>query len=112
MVLASAYSIPVIEDTAQAIGAEYPSGDTIKKAGSMGYTGGFSFFPSKNLGCMGEDDGMVTTNDEALGATLRVLRVQGGKPKYYHKIIGGNFRLDPVQAAIIMVKYPFLNQWH
>ena len=109
--LGSVLSIPVIEDAAQAIGAEYPYGDKIKKAGSMGHTGCFSFFPSKNLGCMG-DGGMVTTNDDALAATLRILRVHGGKPKYYHKIVGGNFRLDPMQAAIIMVKHPFLNQWH
>ncbi len=109
--LAQTRSIPVVEDAAQAIGVEYPFGDTIKKAGSMGHMGCFSFFPSKNLGCMG-DGGMVTTNDESLGDKLRILRVHGGKPKYYHSMVGGNFRLDPMQAAIIMVKYPFLNQWH
>lgn len=109
--LGTAYSIPIIEDAAQAIGAEYPVNDNIKKVGSIGYMGCFSFFPSKNLGCMG-DGGMISTNDDVLADRLRVLRVHGGKPKYYHKIIGGNFRLDPMQAAIIMVKFPFLNQWH
>lgn len=109
--IASEYSIPVIEDAAQAIGAEYPFTDEIKKAGSMGYTGCFSFFPSKNLGCMG-DGGIVTTNDEDTAEHIKILRVHGGKPKYYHKVIGGNFRFDPMQAAIIKVKLPFLNKWH
>ncbi|MFX1452385.1 MAG: DegT/DnrJ/EryC1/StrS family aminotransferase, partial [Promethearchaeota archaeon] len=109
--IASKFHIPIIEDAAQAIGAEFPMGDEIKKAGSMGIMGCFSFFPSKNLGCMG-DGGMVVTNDESLSEKLRILRVHGGNPKYFHKIIGGNFRLDPIQAAILIIKYPFLNQWH
>lgn len=111
LTIASQYSVPVIEDAAQAIGAEYPMPDGIKKAGTMGLMGCFSFFPSKNLGCMG-DGGMVVTNNDAVADKLRILRVHGGKPKYYHKIIGGNFRLDPLQAAILLVKLPYLNQWH
>ncbi|MEW5804107.1 MAG: DegT/DnrJ/EryC1/StrS family aminotransferase [bacterium] len=110
--VAAKYNVPVIEDAAQAIGAEYPMPDgTVRKAGTMAAMGCFSFFPSKNLGCMG-DGGMVVTQDDALADKLRILRVHGGKPKYYHKIIGGNFRLDPMQAAILLVKLPYLNQWH
>ncbi|MGA1867449.1 MAG: DegT/DnrJ/EryC1/StrS family aminotransferase [bacterium] len=109
--IAAAHSSFIVEDAAQAIGAEYPMPTGIKKAGSIGDMGCFSFFPSKNLGCMG-DGGMVVTDNETLGEKLRVLRVHGGKPKYYHKLIGGNFRLDPMQAAIISIKYPHLNSWH
>ncbi|MGA1826064.1 MAG: DegT/DnrJ/EryC1/StrS family aminotransferase [bacterium] len=109
--IAEAHSAYIIEDAAQAIGAECPMSNGIKKAGSIGHIGCFSFFPSKNLGCMG-DAGMVVTNDQALGEKLRILRVHGGEPKYYHKIIGGNFRLDPMQAAIIKIKQPYLNKWH
>lgn len=108
--IASSFNIPVIEDAAQALGAEYYL-DGVKKAGTMGDMGCFSFFPSKNLGCMG-DGGMVVTNNDNLAEKLSILRVHGGKPKYYHKIVGGNFRLDSIQAAILLVKLPFLNQWH
>ncbi|MCI5224089.1 MAG: DegT/DnrJ/EryC1/StrS family aminotransferase, partial [Candidatus Electrothrix sp. AR4] len=116
--LADQYGIPVIEDAAQAIGAEYPfidqeqgSGVTWKKAGAMGLTGCFSFFPSKNLGCIG-DGGMITTCDTDFADTLRCYRNHGAKPKYYHSRIGGNFRLDPIQAAVLSVKLPYLEQWH
>jgi len=105
--LASRYQLAVIEDAAQAIGAEYKDG---RRAGSMGTMGCLSFFPSKNLGALG-DGGMVVTNDEALADRLRILRVQGGKPKYYHKILGGNFRLDTIQAAVLNVKLPYLDRW-
>lgn len=105
--VASRHGLTVVEDAAQAIGAEYGDG---RRAGSMGTVGCFSFFPSKNLGGLG-DGGMVVTNDEKLAERLRVLRVQGGKPKYYHRIIGGNFRLDTLQAAVLNVKLPYLDRW-
>lgn len=99
--------IPVIEDGAQAIGAFDSKG---RKAGTIGDIGCFSFFPSKNLGCFG-DGGMVVTSDEKLAETLRIIRVHGSKPKYYHKIVGGNFRLDAIQAAVLRVKLKYLPAW-
>ncbi|WPD24189.1 MAG: DegT/DnrJ/EryC1/StrS family aminotransferase [Candidatus Electrothrix scaldis] len=118
MSLARQYEIPVIEDAAQAIGAEYPlvdadgDGEVVwKKAGSMGLAGCFSFFPSKNLGGIG-DGGMITTCDTDFAETLRCYRNHGAKPKYYHSKIGGNFRLDPIQAAVLSVKLPRLEEWH
>jgi dTDP-4-amino-4,6-dideoxygalactose transaminase len=99
--------IAVIEDAAQAIGAFDEKG---RNAGTMGQIGCFSFFPSKNLGAFG-DGGMVLTNNEALADMLRVLRVHGSKPKYYHRIVGGNFRLDALQAAILRVKLKYLPAW-
>jgi dTDP-4-amino-4,6-dideoxygalactose transaminase len=101
----------VIEDAAQAIGSEYAFKDgSVKRAGSMGQYGCFSFFPSKNLGAFG-DGGMVTTNDQELYERLKVMRAHGSKPKYYHALVGGNFRLDAVQAAVLNVKLKYLDQW-
>lgn len=111
MEIAQQYNIPVIEDAAQAIGATYPTGNKTLKVGSMGSLACFSFFPSKNLGCFG-DGGIVTTSDQMLYEKLLILRNHGSKPKYYHKIIGGNFRLDAIQAAVLLVKLTQLEEWH
>ena len=109
--IADAHSIPVIEDAAQSIGAHYPSKAGTMKAGSMGTFGCFSFFPSKNLGGIG-DGGMVVTNDLELAKKVQYLRNHGSNPKYYHAMIGGNFRLDTIQAAALLVKLPHLDTWH
>jgi dTDP-4-amino-4,6-dideoxygalactose transaminase len=101
-----ARNIPVIEDAAQAVGAEYDG----RRAGSMSVIGCFSFFPSKNLGAFG-DAGAVTTNDDALAEKLLDYRVHGMRPKYYHRYVGGNFRIDALQAAILHVKLPHLDRW-
>lgn len=111
MQIADSRGIAVIEDAAQAIGAGYPSSAGLKKAGSMGTFGCYSFFPSKNLGGIG-DGGMVVTGDAALAEKVRLLRNHGAYPKYYHALIGGNFRLDTVQAAVLLVKLPYLEGWH
>ena len=104
--VSSKYGLPVIEDAAQSIGAQYKH----KKAGSMAEFGVFSFFPSKNLGGAG-DGGMVITRESALYEKLKVLRVHGARSKYYHKIVGGNFRLDSLQAAVLLVKLKYLDSW-
>jgi dTDP-4-amino-4,6-dideoxygalactose transaminase len=101
------YALRVIEDAAQAIGAEDADH---KRAGSFGDIGCLSFFPTKNLGAFG-DAGMCVTNDGALAERLQVLRVHGGKPKYYHALIGGNFRLDELQAVVLSVKLKRLDEW-
>jgi dTDP-4-amino-4,6-dideoxygalactose transaminase len=106
MEIAGRHGLYVIEDAAQAITATYKG----RKAGSIGTIGCFSFFPSKNLGGAG-DGGMVVTNDDALYRRMLLLRNHGAKPKYFHKYVGGNFRLDPVQAAILLVKLPHLDCW-
>lgn len=98
--------LPVVEDAAQAIGADEASG----RAGAMGAIGCFSFYPSKNLGAAG-DAGMITTNDDVLAEKLRILRVHGGEQRYYHRVIGLNSRLDALQAAILRVKLPHLDSW-
>ena len=100
------YNLVVIEDAAQAIGAEYKG----TRAGSIGDMGCFSFFPSKNLGAFG-DAGMVTTNSEKFDYKLRILRGHGSDPKYYHKLVGGNFRIDAIQAAVISIKLKYLDIW-
>jgi dTDP-4-amino-4,6-dideoxygalactose transaminase len=112
LALARRYELTVIEDAAQAIGADYPSvaGRETRRTASMGEFGCFSFFPTKNLGGFG-DGGMVTTSDEALADRLRILRVHGAKPKYYHRVVGGNFRLDALQAAVLLVKLNYLESW-
>jgi dTDP-4-amino-4,6-dideoxygalactose transaminase len=107
MDVARQHKLSVIEDAAQAIGSEYCNG---QRACSMGTIGCLSFFPSKNLGCLG-DGGMVVTSDSELAERIRVLRVHGSKPKYYHKLIGGNFRLDTIQAAVLNVKLNYLDGW-
>jgi len=105
--IARAYGLRIIEDAAQAIGTEYSNGTRV---GSIGDIGCFSFFPSKNLGAFG-DAGLCTTNDPDLAEHMRVLRVHGGKPKYFHAFIGGNFRIDELQAAILRVKLKHLDAW-
>lgn len=109
--IAQEHNLQVIEDAAQAIGSEYEFSDgSVKRAGSMGDYGCFSFFPSKNLGAFG-DGGMVTTPSEEISNRLKLMRVHGAMPKYFHKIVGGNFRLDALQAAILIVKLKHLDQW-
>jgi dTDP-4-amino-4,6-dideoxygalactose transaminase len=98
--------IPVIEDAAQAIGATYRS----RPVGGIGTFGCFSFFPSKNLGAFG-DAGLLTANDDALAERARLLRTHGMKPKYYHHLVGANFRMDALQAAVLRVKAPHLAAW-
>ncbi len=107
MAIAKKHNLFVVEDGAQAIGVEYKDG---RQVGTIGTIGCFSFFPSKNLGGFG-DGGVVTTMDEQLAEKLKIMRVHGGHPKYYHKMIGGNFRLDALQAAVLSVKLPHLNDW-
>jgi len=105
--IADEYGLKIIEDAAQAIGADTGDG---RRAGSIGDIGCLSFFPTKNLGAFG-DAGMCTTQDPALAEHMRVLRVHGGKPKYHHAFIGGNFRLDEIQAAVLQVKLRYLDGW-
>lgn len=106
MEIAGRHNLFVIEDAAQAIGSEYKG----RRAGSIGHLGCFSFFPSKNLGGFG-DGGMVTTNDADLAARVKMLRTHGYSKKYYNKEVGGNFRLDALQAAVLRVKLKYLDQW-
>ncbi len=106
MEIAERHGLYVIEDAAQAIGAEYKG----HRAGSIGHLGCFSFFPSKNLGGIG-DGGMVVSNDPELADRVRLLRNHGYRPKYYNKVVGGNFRLDAIQAAVLRVKLRHLDAW-
>ena len=101
------HDIPVVEDAAQVLGARDGAG---RGAGTSGVFGCFSFFPSKNLGAYG-DGGLVVTSDPELAERVRVLRVHGSKPKYYHHLVGGNFRLDALQAAVLRAKLPHLDDW-
>jgi len=122
MQIAEEYDLYVIEDAAQAIGAEYsrshiaddrprtPDAGLTCKAGTIGHLGCFSFYPTKNLGAYG-DGGMVITNDDRLAERIRLLRVHGAQPKYYHRLVGTNSRLDAIQAAILSVKLRHLDDW-
>ena len=111
MTLAKKYDLFVIEDAAQAVGAEYPTPEGIKRACAMGNFGILSFFPSKNLGGFG-DGGMVLTDEEKYAKKLRMLRLHGSRDKYFYDILGGNFRLDALQAAILRIKLKYLETWH
>jgi dTDP-4-amino-4,6-dideoxygalactose transaminase len=106
LAVAQRYGLPVIEDAAQAIGARYQG----RLVGGIGVIGCFSFFPTKNLGAFG-DAGLVTTNDDQRANRLRMLRNHGMEPKYHHHLVGGNFRLDALQAAVLRVKLPHLDGW-
>jgi dTDP-4-amino-4,6-dideoxygalactose transaminase len=107
LAVAEKHGLAVIEDAAQAIGAEYNG----RRAGSFGTCGCFSFYPSKNLGACG-DGGMVVTNDEGLARRCELMRNQGAEERYFHRHVGGNFRLDSIQAAIVLVKMKYLETWH
>lgn len=104
--IAAKHNLPIVEDAAQAIGADFQT----RRAGTMGAIGCFSFFPSKNLGGAG-DGGLMTTEDDELAAKLRILRVHGMEPKYYHQVVGINSRLDALQAAVLRVKLRRLDDW-
>ena len=108
--IAARFGLAVIEDAAQALGSEYPLRGKISKAGTMGNSGTFSFYPSKNLGAAG-DAGMIVCQDDAFAKQVRTCRQHGMEPRYYHHFIGGNFRLDEIQAAILGVKLPHLDEW-
>ena len=105
------HGLPILEDASQAIGAEYPSSSSsAAQAGTMGEMGWFSFFPSKNLGAFG-DGGLTTARDPALASRLRATRMHGMEKQYFHDFVGGNFRLDALQAAVLSVKLPHLAGW-
>jgi dTDP-4-amino-4,6-dideoxygalactose transaminase len=108
--IAQREQLHLIEDAAQAIGAEYPLDGGARKAGTMGIAGALSFYPSKNLGAAG-DAGLVVCNDDALAERLRLCRQHGMEQRYFHHFIGGNFRMDAIQAAILNVKLPYLDAW-
>ena len=111
LAIAKEYNLLVIEDAAQAIGAEYRFSDgSVKRAGTMGDYGCFSFYPTKNLGAFGEG-GLVSCNDEALDKKLRIFRHHGDTKRYFHEFIGGNFRLDALQAVILKIKLKYLDKW-
>ncbi|NOX51072.1 MAG: DegT/DnrJ/EryC1/StrS family aminotransferase, partial [Gammaproteobacteria bacterium] len=109
--ICSEFGVPIIEDAAQAIGSRMEIDGAVRSAGSVGAIGCYSFFPSKNLGGLG-DGGMVVTSDEELAIKLRKLKNHGSHPKYYHQMVGGNFRLDAIQAAGLLAKLPHLQGWH
>ncbi|MFZ2490490.1 MAG: DegT/DnrJ/EryC1/StrS family aminotransferase, partial [Thermoanaerobaculia bacterium] len=107
LTIGAKHGIPIIEDAAQAVGSEYEG----RRAGSMGTMGCFSFFPSKNLGAFG-DAGAITANDDDLAQRIVDFRVHGSRPKYHHHYVGGNFRIDALQAAMLHIKLPLLESWH
>jgi dTDP-4-amino-4,6-dideoxygalactose transaminase len=109
-VLGAEFELPIIEDAAQALGAVYPSSNSRQRCGAIGEFGYYSFFPSKNLGGFG-DGGMVVCREEGMAAKLRALRNHGMEERYYHSMIGGNFRLDALQAAVLLLKLPHLETW-
>lgn len=104
------YSLPIIEDAAQAIGSEYP-GQPVQRAGTLGDSAFFSFFPTKNLGAAG-DAGISTCQDAAFAEKLRLVRNHGMEQRYFHHMVGGNFRLDAIQAAVLHAKLPFIEEWN
>jgi dTDP-4-amino-4,6-dideoxygalactose transaminase len=106
--ISNEHGIPLIEDAAQALGTQYKND---AKVGSMGLMGCYSFYPTKNLGAFG-DAGLITTNDDALYVKLKQMRNHGMEPRYYHKFVGGNFRIDEIQSGILNVKFPHLESWH
>lgn len=107
---AAEHDLPVIEDAAQALGGEYPLNGRPTRVGALGDFACFSFFPAKNLGCFG-DGGMVVCRDAEMAERLRILRNHGMAPQYFHHLVGGNFRLDALQAAILDLKLPHLDAW-
>lgn len=112
MAVAERYGLYVVEDACQAIDADIylDKSQTVRKAGTIGHAGCFSFFPSKNLGCYG-DGGLIVTDDDHLAEKIRMLRVHGARPKYYHSVVGYNSRLDTLQAAVLNVKLKYLPEW-
>ncbi|MDQ3545830.1 MAG: DegT/DnrJ/EryC1/StrS family aminotransferase [Verrucomicrobiota bacterium] len=108
--IAAGYSLVVIEDAAQAIGAEYPAQGGARQAGTMSAVGSLSFYPSKNLGAAG-DAGAIICNDDELAARFRIYRQHGMEPRYFHRVVGGNFRIDAIQASILKIKLPHLDGW-
>lgn len=108
LALSARTGVPIIEDAAQALGARHRDG---RRLGTLGTIGCFSFYPTKNLGAFG-DAGLVVTNDDTLGHRLRIMRNHGMEPRYYHTVVGGNFRMDEFQAAVLNVKLPHLEQWN
>ncbi|MGA1598588.1 MAG: DegT/DnrJ/EryC1/StrS family aminotransferase [bacterium] len=111
MSIAEELGVPVVEDAAQAIGSECLFRGERRRAGSVGVAGCFSFFPSKNLGGLG-DGGIITVNDPELAYKIRIKRVHGAEERYFHRVIGGNFRLDPIQAVVVRLKLKRLDSWH
>ena len=108
--IAGEHSVPVIEDAAQALGAAFPGREGEQRCGAMGEFGYYSFFPSKNLGAFG-DGGMIVCREEEMARKIRALRNHGMEERYYHHMVGGNFRLDALQAAVLRVKLPYLDRW-
>ena len=109
--IAAAHGLTVIEDAAQAIGAEYATAEHgVRQAGTMSLAGSFSFYPSKNLGAAG-DAGAILCDDESLAERFRIFRQHGMEPRYFHQVVGGNFRLDGLQAAVLRIKLPYLDEW-